>query len=67
MIPLTVDGGFKIASEANTTFDSGGILYPGERMDVLLQWDGPTPTPDSQLHITLDPEYAPSNPILSSS
>jgi len=57
MIPLTVDGGFKISSDANKTFDSVGILYPGERVDLLLQWDEPAAADQSLLYITLDPEY----------
>jgi hypothetical protein len=57
MIPLTVDGGFKLAYDANETFDSVGILYPGERVDLLLQWDEPAAADQSLLHISLDPEY----------
>jgi hypothetical protein len=57
VIPLTLDGGFKIAFDASKTFDSVGILYPGERVDLLLQWDEPAAAHQSMLHITLDPEY----------
>jgi hypothetical protein len=57
MIPLTVDGGFKIAYDVNKTFDSVGILYPGERVDLLLQWDEPAAVDQSLLYINLDPEY----------
>jgi hypothetical protein len=63
MVPLTVDGGFKIAYDANIAFDSVGILYPGERVDLFLQWDDAATRTDSQLHITLDPEYAFSTPF----
>jgi hypothetical protein len=66
MIPLTVDGGFKIAYEANKTFESVGILYPGERVDLLLQWDEPAATDQSLLHISLDPEYVTPNTVLRS-
>jgi hypothetical protein len=64
MIPLTVDGGFKIAYDANKTFDSVGILYPGERVDLLLKWDEPATADKPLLYINLDPEYVTSYTFL---
>ncbi|CZR68894.1 related to multicopper oxidase [Phialocephala subalpina] len=57
--PLTVDGGFPIVGEFA---DSVGIVYPGERLDVLVQWDNQASSNFPQLHISLDPEYDPSHP-----
>ncbi|KAJ3089611.1 hypothetical protein HK100_007707 [Physocladia obscura] len=51
LTPFTVDGGFQIDGYAA---DTVGILYPGERADLLLDWnDSPE---QSQLHIYLDTE-----------
>lgn len=44
LTPLTVDGGFVIAGTAS---DSVGILYPGERVDLILHW-----TRVTQLNVT---------------
>jgi hypothetical protein len=52
--PLTVDGDFPIAGEPS---NSVGILYPGERLDLLLHWDKSASANFPYLHITLDPEY----------
>ncbi|KAH8816011.1 putative laccase [Xylogone sp. PMI_703] len=54
MTVLQVDGGERIiGAEAS---DSIGILYPGERMDVLVEWVDGEQKNDSFLIITLDPE-----------
>jgi hypothetical protein len=53
--PLTVDGGCPITATAS---DSVGILYPGERMDALVMWDGGLDSSEARLHISLDSEYA---------
>ncbi|KAF8860867.1 hypothetical protein BDZ45DRAFT_587758 [Acephala macrosclerotiorum] len=51
--PLTVDGGFSIATELA---DSVGIVYPGERLDILVHWDDQAASHFPQLHLSLDPE-----------
>lgn len=51
---MTVDGGFPIAGSAS---DSVGILYPGERVDLLLEWDNTTYSSAPRFHVSLDPEY----------
>jgi hypothetical protein len=51
--PLTVDGGCPITATAS---DSVGILYPGQRVDALLMWDGGLDSSKARLHISLDPE-----------
>ncbi|KAH8669773.1 multicopper oxidase-domain-containing protein [Tricladium varicosporioides] len=53
LTPLTIDGGFNIAG---TRSGSVGILYPGERVDVIVKWDNSTDVTLSQLHVDLDPE-----------
>lgn len=49
-----VDGGFNIAGVPS---DSVGILYPGERVDLIVQWDENAMAEGSSLTITLDQEY----------
>jgi hypothetical protein len=49
-----VDGGCHIIG---TSSDSVGILHPGERLDVLLKWDGNMNPLDARLRISLDQEY----------
>ncbi|KUJ18466.1 uncharacterized protein LY89DRAFT_582403 [Mollisia scopiformis] len=51
--PITVDGGFPIVGNPA---DSVGIVYPGERLDVLVRWDEQATSHFPQLHISLDPE-----------
>ncbi|KAG4438160.1 hypothetical protein IFR05_006371 [Cadophora sp. M221] len=53
LTPLTVDGGYTIVSRAS---NSVGILYPGERLDLLVNWDDGHDTQSSELKIYLDPE-----------
>ncbi|KAI8801782.1 ferro-O2-oxidoreductase [Cladochytrium replicatum] len=50
--PITVDGGFEIEGFQS---DSAGILYPGQRVDMIIEWD-PTNQASSQLHINFDTE-----------
>ncbi|KAE8443035.1 hypothetical protein EG329_002429 [Mollisiaceae sp. DMI_Dod_QoI] len=53
LTPMTVDGGFAIAG---CVTDSAGIVYPGERLDVLVDWGEDAASQFPQLHIALDPE-----------
>ncbi|TVY84216.1 Oxidoreductase ptaE [Lachnellula suecica] len=52
--PLTVDGQFPIAGKAS---QSVGILYPGERVDLLLHLNPLEKASAPTLHVHLDPEY----------
>ncbi|KAH8802980.1 multicopper oxidase family protein [Xylogone sp. PMI_703] len=52
LTPLTVDGGSRILG---TPAQSVGILYPGERMDLLFQWTQNLSS-SAQLEVKLDPE-----------
>jgi hypothetical protein len=54
LTPLTVDSGFSITGAAP---DSVGIIYPGERVDLLLTWDDTSPATSPRLHISLDHEH----------
>ncbi|TVY35010.1 Oxidoreductase [Lachnellula occidentalis] len=51
--PLTVDGDFPIAGELSSSL---GVLYPGERVDLLLHPVVPARNDIPQLNINLDPE-----------
>lgn len=51
--PLQVDGGCEIAG---STADYVGIIYPGERVDMLVEWDPKVLTTGSDLEIIMDPE-----------
>jgi hypothetical protein len=53
LTPLTVDGGFYIATKRA---NSVGILYPGERLDVIVKWNQ-IPALTSRMNIQLDSEY----------
>lgn len=55
--PLTVDGGFPIQGAPSK---SVGILYPGERVDLLLSDDALGRRNSPHLLVNLDPEYKPS-------
>lgn len=48
---IKIDGGNDI--EPSDWVDTAGILYPGERMDIITSGDRA-----KSLTITLDPEYA---------
>ncbi|RFU28920.1 hypothetical protein B7463_g7435, partial [Scytalidium lignicola] len=52
LIPHTVDSGPKILG---TPTRSVGILYPGERMDLFLEWNE-NPSSLVELEVILDPE-----------
>ncbi|TWU74258.1 hypothetical protein ED733_004598 [Metarhizium rileyi] len=52
MQPVTVDGGFQVKEEPGR---SVGILYPGERVDLVLKWDG-VGEQNYQFHVELDDE-----------
>ena len=54
LTPLTIDGGFQITGVAA---DTVGILYPGERVDLLLSWNKDFNTHPKKINIFLDPEY----------
>ncbi len=51
--PLTVDGGYPVVGPSS---NSVGILYPGERVDLLVQWDEDASYQSSELRLFLDPE-----------
>ncbi|TVY24202.1 Oxidoreductase [Lachnellula hyalina] len=51
--PLTVDGDFPIAGELSNSL---GVLYPGERVDMLLHSVVSASNDLPKLHINLDPE-----------
>lgn len=55
MRPVAVDGGCNVNGEPRR---SVGVLYPGERVDVLVDWSGKNAT-RSRLHIYMDDEYVP--------
>lgn len=50
---ITVDGGHGVASDTAAA-QSVGVLYPGERMDVVV--DGEAGAGSSELVVTLDKE-----------
>jgi FtsP/CotA-like multicopper oxidase with cupredoxin domain len=52
MQPVAVDGGFAVKGEPGR---SVGMLYPGERVDLLVKWDG-VGEQDYQFHVSLDDE-----------
>lgn len=52
MQPVAVDGGFAVKEEPGR---SVGILYPGERTDFLVKWDG-VGEQNYQFHVDLDEE-----------
>lgn len=53
LTPLTVDGGYPISAHPT---HSVGILYPGERVDILLNGNSFLQARLPRLHVTLDPE-----------
>lgn len=53
LTPITVDSGSPIVGRPST---SVGIIYPGERVDVLLRGNVDVISHDSELTIYLDPE-----------
>lgn len=55
MTLFQVDGGNEI--EAAPEAKAIGILYPGERIDVIVERIGPEEVKDPMLTITLDREY----------
>ena len=54
--PITIDGGFPVSGEKAGSI---GILYPGERLDVVLDIDE-----SSRLYIILDSEYIFPGPLM---
>ena len=50
--PAFVDGGFGVQSEA---VDSVGIIYPGQRVDVAVEWNSGYPE-SRQLVVYMDEE-----------
>ncbi len=52
--PIQVDGGCDIAGSQT---DSVGILYPGERVDLIVNWKDVQKINAPQVEIYLDPEY----------
>lgn len=53
LTPLEVDGGCEIQGSRS---DTVGILYPGERVDLLVEWDKGPMLKNPRLHISLDTE-----------
>jgi hypothetical protein len=49
--PITIDGGFPIVAERA---DSVGIVYPGERLDVAVEWAQGAESNFPQLQISLE-------------
>ena len=54
MLAVQVDGGNRIEA---TGADSVGILYPGERVDVIVCWKAGSTDSGLRLHVSLDQEY----------
>jgi hypothetical protein len=54
MTIFEIDGGNEIRDALPSSIL--GILYPGERFDMILEWDGVNEL-DALLTITLDDEY----------
>jgi hypothetical protein len=53
LTPVTVDGGFPISRVLS---DSVGIIYPGERVDLILDWKPTSNQNSPELLVSLDPE-----------
>jgi hypothetical protein len=53
LTPLQVDGGCEVVGSPS---DYVGILYPGERVDLLVKWDSKVLSTGSDLEIIMDPE-----------
>jgi hypothetical protein len=51
---IQVDGGGRL--QANEGSESIGILYPGERVDMIVEWDQNPPDQPPQLVVILDQE-----------
>ena len=51
---IQVDGGGRL--QANEESESIGILYPGERVDMIVEWDENPPDQPSNLVLVLDQE-----------
>jgi len=51
--PIQVDGGGKIKTQNS---EAVGILYPGERVDLVVEWDRSSVAEEPQLVIILDQE-----------
>lgn len=54
MKAIQVDGGQGIISEVANSI---GVLYPAERVDILISWPGPAVSTGSEFIIELDNEY----------
>lgn len=54
MNPIQVDGGCEVVGFAS---DYLGILYPGERVDILVKWDSEVLSTGSELEIMMNLEY----------
>jgi hypothetical protein len=54
MSVFQLDGGNEI--NPSKPASSVGVLYPGERMDILIEWNVKPQSSDSYLSITLDSE-----------
>lgn len=52
--PVAVDAGGRVDAEPG---HSVGILYPGERVDVMTEWNGGDSAEKSRMNIYLDNEY----------
>jgi hypothetical protein len=54
IVPIQIDGGNKI--KASDVSKAVGILYPGERVDLVVEWDQKLGAKELQLVVILDQE-----------
>lgn len=54
--PITVDGGYPVNNETASA-KAIGLLYPGERMDLILHRTPGHPESSANITIELDREY----------
>lgn len=52
---ITVDGGNPVA-EVSDPVNSVGVLYPGERVDILISWSETFVDSDTEIIVALDKE-----------
>lgn len=65
MSVLTVDGGSHVATPKGS-FSEVGVLHPGERVDLLINWSCVTSENSSFFNINLDRQYVEFNTRLQS-
>jgi hypothetical protein len=57
MTVIEVDGGNPIIADETNPANSIGILYPAERVDLILGWPEAVVDTDTEITIQLDKEY----------